>query len=194
MPFFDSAYQGFASGDLDRDAAAIRHFEALGLEILVAQSYAKNFGLYNERCGCLSVVTPSPKHKLQVNSQLCKIIRAGYSNPPAFGARIVSRVLNNPVLYAQWKHELKTMADRIISMRSSLFSHLKQLDTPGSWIHITTQIGMFSFTGLSPPQVSVLKSKYHVYMTENVYCFSYLGKSQHGWTKLAQCRAVCEKR
>lgn len=100
--FFDSAYQGFASGDLDKDAQAVRYFVTQGLEIIIAQSYAKNFGLYNERCGCLSVITSNPQKALEASSQLCKIIRASYSNPPAFGARIVSLVLNTPALYAEW--------------------------------------------------------------------------------------------
>jgi aspartate aminotransferase, cytoplasmic len=100
--FFDSAYQGFASGSLEKDSHAVRHFVESGIEVLIAQSYSKNFGLYNERCGCLSVVTSSPQKAVEVSSQLCKLIRACYSNPPAFGARIVSLVLNTPALYAEW--------------------------------------------------------------------------------------------
>ncbi|KAI8924070.1 pyridoxal phosphate-dependent transferase [Entophlyctis helioformis] len=165
--FFDCAYQGFASGNLDRDAQAVRYFVESGMEVLIAQSYAKNFGLYNERTGALSVITKTAELAQNASSQLCKIIRAGYSNPPAFGARIVSLVLNDPVLFGEWEVQLKSMADRIISMRKALFEALTDLKTPGTWNHITDQIGMFSFTGLTTPQVKVLREKYHVYMTDN---------------------------
>jgi aspartate aminotransferase len=100
--FFDSAYQGFASGNLDLDAQAVRYFVEQGTEVLIAQSYAKNFGLYNERCGCLSIVTNSPSVVPKIRSQLCRMIRAQYSNPPAFGARIVDTVLNDPQMYEEW--------------------------------------------------------------------------------------------
>ncbi|KAI8906049.1 pyridoxal phosphate-dependent transferase [Gorgonomyces haynaldii] len=167
LVFFDSAYQGFASGNLDQDAQAVRYFVNQGLEVLIAQSYSKNFGLYNERCGCLSVVLVSEEKAKQAQSQLCKIVRASYSNPPAFGARIVSTVLNDPVLYQEWKQQLESMAQRIIQMRKQLFDRLVSLKTPGTWNHIVDQIGMFSFTGLEPGQVKVLTEKYHVYLTEN---------------------------
>ncbi|KAI8897834.1 pyridoxal phosphate-dependent transferase [Globomyces pollinis-pini] len=165
--FFDSAYQGFASGDLQKDAQAVRYFVDQGLELLIAQSYAKNFGLYNERTGCLTVITNSAEKATEVSSQLCKIIRAGYSNPPAFGARIVQHVLTNQNLNEEWIQQLKTMANRIIEMRQALFASLTSLKTPGTWNHIVDQIGMFSFTGLNAAQVKVLRDKYHVYMTSN---------------------------
>ncbi|KAJ3321845.1 Aspartate aminotransferase, cytoplasmic [Boothiomyces sp. JEL0866] len=165
--FFDCAYQGFASGDLEKDAQAVRYFVAQGMELLIAQSYAKNFGLYNERTGCLSVITKTPQGAKEASSQLCKIVRANYSNPPAFGARIVQTVLNNPQLNEEWIHQLKTMANRIIEMRQALYSSLLTLKTPGTWNHIVDQIGMFSFTGLTPAQVKVLRDKYHIYMTTN---------------------------
>ena len=165
--FFDSAYQGFASGDLDKDAQAVRYFVETGIEVLIAQSYAKNFGLYNERAGCLTVVTATSQLADHASSQLCKLIRANYSNPPAFGARIVSLVLNSPQLYAEWESQLKSMAGRIIAMRQALFEALVKLGTPGTWNHIVDQIGMFSFTGLTITQVKTLKEKYHVYLTDN---------------------------
>jgi aspartate aminotransferase len=100
--FFDCAYQGFASGDLEQDAAAIRYFVEQGFEMLVAQSYAKNFGLYNERIGCLNVVCKTDQGAERVSSNLKKLIRSNISNPPAFGARIVSSVLNSPEWNQQW--------------------------------------------------------------------------------------------
>jgi aspartate aminotransferase len=147
--FFDCAYQGFASGSLEKDAQAVRYFVEQGFEVLIAQSYSKNFGLYNERTGCLSAVCKTSEGAEKVSSQFKRLIRAAYSNPPAFGARIVSSVLTDPKLYEQWEVELKIMANRIIDMRKALYDNLVALKTPGSWEHITNQIGMFSYTGLN---------------------------------------------
>ncbi|KAI9356212.1 pyridoxal phosphate-dependent transferase [Zopfochytrium polystomum] len=168
FPFFDCAYQGFASGSLEADAWAVRYFvHERGFEVFVAQSFSKNFGLYSERAGCLTVVTENEDVAVRVRSQLCRLIRASFSNPPAFGARIVNLVLNNPQLYAEWEDNLRTMANRIIAMRRSVVAHLKELKTPGDWTHITSQIGMFSFTGLTVAQVKEIKARFHVYMTDN---------------------------
>lgn len=102
FPFFDCAYQGFASGDLDRDAGSIRYFVGRGFEMLIAQSFAKNLGLYGERCGALSVVTRTPELRDAAFSQLCVCTRTSISNPPAYGARIASMVLNDADLYSEW--------------------------------------------------------------------------------------------
>ncbi|KAJ3297380.1 Aspartate aminotransferase, cytoplasmic [Borealophlyctis nickersoniae] len=163
LPFFDCAYQGFATGDLDRDAQAVRYFVSQGFEMLTAQSFAKNFGLYGQRAGCISVVASNPQRAAAVLSQCAKISRGMYSTAPAHGARIAARVLNDPVLYQEWQ----SMANRIISMRVALFNALKDLNTPGTWNHIVDQIGMFSYTGLTPEQVQVMKEKFHIYMTDN---------------------------
>ncbi|RKO94889.1 glutamic-oxaloacetic transaminase 1, soluble, partial [Caulochytrium protostelioides] len=167
FPFFDCAYQGFASGSLDRDAAAVRAFVADGFELFVAQSYSKNFGLYGERVGCLTVVAHEPAVAQHIESQLAKITRAMISNPPSHGARIVSRVITDAGLMAQWQRELETMAGRIRAMRQALFTHLQQLGTPGTWQHIVDQIGMFSYTGLSPAQCQTLIDQHHVYLSSN---------------------------
>ncbi|KAI8383981.1 aspartate aminotransferase [Blakeslea trispora] len=167
FPFFDCAYQGFASGDLDNDAWAVRYFVEQGFELFVCQSFAKNFGLYGERAGNLTIVAKSTQDSNRVLSQLEKLQRAEISNPPAFGARIVSIVLNDKALYQEWKENLQYMSNRIIDMRKALYHHLTELQTPGTWNHITDQIGMFSFTGLKAPQVKVLKEKYSIYMTDN---------------------------
>ncbi|KAF2661931.1 aspartate aminotransferase [Lophiostoma macrostomum CBS 122681] len=171
FPFFDTAYQGFASGDLARDAWAIRYFIEEGFELCIAQSYAKNFGLYGERAGCFHFVT-SPGSDAEstvsrVASQLAILQRSEISNPPAYGARIASLVLNDKELFAEWEANLKTMSGRIIEMRKALRSKLEELGTPGTWNHITDQIGMFSFTGLSEKQVLKLREDSHVYMTKN---------------------------
>ncbi|RSH78378.1 aspartate transaminase aat1 [Apiotrichum porosum] len=165
--FFDMAYQGFASGDINRDAFAVRHFVEEGHQILLCQSFAKNLGLYGERVGTVSLVTASPEEKARVDSQLKIIIRPSYSNPPIHGARLVSTILASPELKAQWLSEVKLMADRIIDMREKLYNKLVELNTPGEWGHIKSQIGMFSFTGLKPEQVDELAQKAHIYLTRD---------------------------
>ncbi|KAI9168083.1 Aspartate aminotransferase cytoplasmic [Paramyrothecium foliicola] len=153
---FDSAYQGFATGDVDGDAWAIRYFvEHLILDgqsgcpgLFVAQSFSKNFGLYGERVGALHVAVPphlSPKGAL---SALVSLARAEYSNPPRYGARIVETVLGDAQLKIQWKKDLLAMSSRITGMRRMLRKSLEDKATPGDWSHIESQIGMFSYTGL----------------------------------------------
>ncbi|KAF2002233.1 PLP-dependent transferase [Amniculicola lignicola CBS 123094] len=171
FPFFDTAYQGFASGDLAKDGWAIRYFVEQGFELCIAQSYAKNFGLYGERAGCFHFVTASAADAestvQRVASQLAILQRSEISNPPAYGARIAATVLNDKELFADWEADLKTMSGRIIDMRKALRSKLEELGTPGTWNHITDQIGMFSYTGLSEKQVLKLREDSHVYMTKN---------------------------
>ncbi|XP_065828272.1 aspartate aminotransferase, mitochondrial-like [Oscarella lobularis] len=167
FPFFDMAYQGFASGDLNRDAYAVRLFLRDGHQILLAQSFAKNMGLYGERAGHLTVVSGSPDEAKAVESQLKIIIRPMYSNPPINGARLAAEVLNTPELYDQWLVELKGMADRIISMRTKLKGHLEALGSTKDWSHITDQIGMFCFTGLDPDQVARIMNEFSVYLTKD---------------------------
>ncbi|KAI8905836.1 pyridoxal phosphate-dependent transferase [Gorgonomyces haynaldii] len=168
LPFFDMAYQGFASGDCEHDAFAIRQFIKDGHQILLSQSFSKNMGLYGERVGLFSVVTNSNEETKRVDSQLKIIIRPLYSNPPLSGPRIVKEVLASPELNKQWRSEVKLMADRIISMRSQLRNHLEK--TYGSkkpWGHITSQIGMFAYTGLTPEQVERLKKEFSIYLTKD---------------------------
>ncbi|XVF34852.1 hypothetical protein REPUB_Repub18cG0094200 [Reevesia pubescens] len=167
LPFFDSAYQGFASGSLDADAQPVRMFVADGGECLIAQSYAKNMGLYGERVGALSIVCKAADVASRVESQLKLVIRPMYSNPPIHGASIAVTILKNSDMYNEWKVELKAMADRIISMRKQLFDALTARGTPGDWSHIIKQIGMFTFTGLNSDQVAFMTKEYHIYMTSD---------------------------
>jgi len=167
IPFFDSAYQGFASGDLEQDAWSIRYFVEQGFEMIASQSFAKNFGLYNDRVGTVSIVSNNAANAKAVLSQLKLVIRPNYSNPPAHGARIVGIILSDPALYAEWKVELKGMSQRIQDMRKVLFDELKRLGTPGDWTHIMTQIGMFSFTGLTAKQCESMITKHHIYLLSN---------------------------
>lgn len=165
LPILDSAYQGFASGDLDRDAYFIRLFAHSGLEFFVAQSFSKNMGLYNERVGTLNVVCASAEQARTVQSQLKAFcVRSNYSNPPSHGARIVAKVLGDPALRAEWEAELKSFADRIKKMRQLIYDRLIELKTPGSWERILKQIGMFSYTGLSPEQCEAMMKQHHIYL------------------------------
>ncbi|ODO05791.1 hypothetical protein I350_04852 [Cryptococcus amylolentus CBS 6273] len=167
FPFFDMAYQGFASGDTLRDAFAVRYFVEQGHQILLCQSFAKNMGLYGERVGAISFVCESEEERKRVDSQLKIIIRPLYSNPPVHGARLVTTILSDPTLNAEWLTEVKGMADRIIEMRERLYNKLVELDTPGEWGHIKSQIGMFSFTGLKAEQVDALAQKASIYLTRD---------------------------
>jgi len=116
---------------------------------MVAQSFAKNFGLYGERIGALHIVTSNKDVATRVMSQLKLVIRAMYSSPPLHGARIVARILKNPEWRAEWEAELKEVAGRIVKMRSLLKSELNNLKVSGNWDHITNQIGMFTYTGMN---------------------------------------------
>ncbi|KAK4879870.1 hypothetical protein RN001_008016 [Aquatica leii] len=167
FPLFDSAYQGFASGDLEKDAWAVRYFVSRGFELFCTQSFAKNFGLYNERIGNLTVVMNDSEFVLTTKSQFTLVIRGMYSNPPSHGANIVANVLNNPSLFEQWKDHIRTMSSRIIEMRKALRTALEKLQTPGDWSHITSQIGMFSYTGLNENQSMYMVKKHHVYMLKS---------------------------
>ncbi|GFO05201.1 aspartate aminotransferase [Plakobranchus ocellatus] len=156
---FDIAYQGFATGNLDEDAWAPRYFADQDMDLFVAQSFSKNFGLYNERIGNLAVVSKDASKLPEIRSQMEITIRVMWSNPPNHGARIVATVLNNKAYYEDWKGQIRTMSDRIMKMRHELTDNLKKLGTPGNWDHIVKQIGMFSYTGLSAKQVEYMLSK-----------------------------------
>ncbi|XP_059485108.1 aspartate aminotransferase, cytoplasmic [Neocloeon triangulifer] len=167
FPLFDCAYQGFASGDLEKDAFAVRYFVERGFELAGCQSFAKNFGLYNERAGNLTVVVNDASTIAPSKSQLTLLVRGMYSNPPNHGARVISTVLNTPELCDEWKGCIKTMAERIIAMRKGLRERLEKLGTPGTWNHITDQIGMFSYTGLQQKHVDMLVNDYHIYLLKS---------------------------
>lgn len=165
--FFDMAYQGFASGDTDKDAFAVRHFVEQGHNIALCQSFAKNMGLYGERVGAFSLVTADAEEKKRVDSQLKILIRPLYSNPPIHGARIASTILSSPKLYEQWLGEVKEMADRIITMRALLKENLEKLGSKQDWSHITNQIGMFAYTGLTAEEMTRLAEEFSVYATKD---------------------------
>ncbi|OAG41879.1 hypothetical protein AYO21_03882 [Fonsecaea monophora] len=168
FPLFDAAYLGFRSGDFDEDAFAIRHFvNELGLEAAVAVSFAKNMGLYGERVGATLVVTKSPEVAQNCDSVLERLQRSEISNPPAYGAKIATEVLRDPLLRKMWFDDLRTMSDRIAAMRSALYNLLVENGAPGTWDHIVQQSGMFGFLGLPYSVVVQLRDRHHIYMADN---------------------------
>ncbi|XP_041455672.1 aspartate aminotransferase, mitochondrial-like [Lytechinus variegatus] len=167
FPFFDMAYQGFASGSLDTDAWPVRYFMDEGHSLVLSQSFAKNMGLYGERVGGFTVLCSSAEEAKRVESQIKILIRPMYSNPPLNGARIASTILNTPDLYDLWLGELRLMSGRIISMREQLVANLKKEGSTKNWQHITDQIGMFCFTGLKPDQVERMTKEFSIYLTKD---------------------------
>lgn len=167
FPFFDMAYQGFATGDVTNDAYAVRHFADEGHEMILCQSFAKNMGLYGERIGGFHVICKDKDSAAKVLSQIKIIIRPMYSNPPIHGARIVTEVLGDPQLKSTWLKEVKLMADRIIGMRKALKDNLIKEGSKKNWNHITDQIGMFCYTGMTTTQVEHLKKEFFIFGTSD---------------------------
>eukprot|EP00850_Spirogloea_muscicola_P021572 SM000254S08798 [mRNA] locus=s254:11615:15280:- [translate_table: standard] len=168
LTFFDVAYQGFASGSLDKDAWSVRRFVERGMEVLVAQSYSKNMGLYGERVGAMNVVAATSEVATRVKSQLKRLARPMYSNPPVHGARIVASVVGDPSLFDEWRAEMEEMAGRIKKVRQRLFDQLMAKEmSRKDWSFVLKQIGMFSFTGLNTAQCDNMTKKWHVYMTKD---------------------------
>ena len=165
VAFLDMAYQGFGHG-LKEDGAVIGKFVAAGLNIFVSTSFSKSFSLYGERVGALSVVASNKDEAARVLSQLKIVIRTNYSNPPTHGGAVVSAVLNDPALRAQWEEELAEMRVRIKAMRQKLVDGLKAAGVKQDMSFITTQIGMFSYSGLSKDQMVRLRSEFGVYGTD----------------------------
>jgi aromatic-amino-acid transaminase len=162
IPLLDMAYQGFGHG-LDEDAAAVRLFVDAGLACLVATSFSKNFSLYGERVGALSVVCEGAQEAQRVLSQLKVMIRANYSNPPTHGAKAVAAVLADPALRRLWHEELAQMRDRIHAMRERLIAKLREAGVQQDMSFIARQQGMFSYSGLSVEQMRRLRSEFSVY-------------------------------
>ena len=162
VPFIDMAYQGFADG-ISEDALALNLFAASGLQFFVASSFSKSFSLYGERVGALSIVTASKDESARVLSQIKRVIRTNYSNPPTHGGEIVAAVLSNPELRKMWEDELAVMRNRILAMRSSLVEKLKARGTAQDFSFVIKQRGMFSYTGLTSEQVIRLQSEFGIY-------------------------------
>ncbi|HOZ46484.1 MAG TPA: amino acid aminotransferase [Candidatus Hydrogenedentes bacterium] len=163
LPFFDFAYQGLGDG-IDEDAAGLRAFSRPGAELLVASSFSKNFGLYNERVGALTLVAANADAARKSLSHLEKVIRVNYSNPPTHGASIVTTVLNDPELGRVWEGEVQEMRDRINGMRQLFVDTLKNKGVDRDFSFLTRQRGMFSFSGLTKDQVGRLRDQYAIYV------------------------------
>lgn len=164
FPFFDCAYQGFATGDLDEDAWVVRYFEGRGFEFFVSQSFGKNMGLYGERIGFLSGVLASKDLVPNLTSQLTAIVRPMYSNPAGHGAFILDRILRDPDMMAEWQRELRSIFDRVGDMRRKLKERLEKLAPSHNWSAIAAQVGMFYYSDLTPAQGAALADRHHVYI------------------------------
>jgi aromatic-amino-acid transaminase len=163
--FLDMAYQGFGHG-IAEDGAVIQKFVAAGLSFFVSTSFSKSFSLYGERVGALSVLCANKEEADRVLSQLKIVIRTNYSNPPIHGGAVVAAVLGNPELRALWEKELGEMRVRIKAMRQKLVDGLKAAGVKQDMSFITTQIGMFSYSGLNKDQMVRLRNEFGVYGTD----------------------------
>ena len=162
VPFLDMAYQGFGDG-IDEDAAAVRLFAESGLTFFVSSSFSKSFSLYGERVGALSIVSESKEESARVLSQVKRVIRTNYSNPPTHGASIVAAVLNSPELRAQWEAELAEMRLRIRGMREQMVALLAEKAPQRDFSFVGRQRGMFSYSGLTTEQVHRLRNEFGIY-------------------------------
>jgi aspartate aminotransferase len=166
IPFLDFAYQGFGQG-VEEDAFAVRAFASAGLEMLVSSSFSKNFGLYRERVGSLTVVTGDGGEASAVLSRIKQTIRSNYSNPPAHGAKVVELVLSNAELRAMWSKEVVEMRDRIHAMRRLFVETLKSCGVQRDFGFLLRQNGMFSFSGIGKEEVRRLRERYGIYIVES---------------------------
>jgi aromatic-amino-acid transaminase len=162
IPFLDLAYQGFGDG-IDADASAVRAFVAAGGPLFISNSFSKSFSLYGERVGALTVVGDSTEEAARLLSQLKRIVRTNYSNPPTHGGKVVSAVLESPELRGQWEQELAGMRDRIRAMRGALVERLRAKAPGSDFDFVIKQRGMFSYSGLTKAQVQRLREEFSVY-------------------------------
>ncbi|MFZ3287969.1 MAG: aminotransferase class I/II-fold pyridoxal phosphate-dependent enzyme, partial [Telluria sp.] len=165
IPFLDMAYQGFGAG-IAEDGAVVRRFAAAGGPLLVSNSFSKSFSLYGERVGALSVVGESAEEAARLLSQLKRVVRTNYSNPPVHGGKVVATVLTTPELRQLWEEELAGMRVRIREMRGTLVEKLKQKAPAYDFEFVREQVGMFSYSGLTKAQVERLRSEHSIYAVD----------------------------
>jgi aromatic-amino-acid transaminase len=190
VPFLDMAYQGFADG-IKEDAVAVRAFSASGLQFLVSSSFSKSFSLYGERVGALSLVTASRDEAARVLSQVKRVIRTNYSNPPTHGGAVVATVLNSVELRQMWEEELAGMRSRIRAMRTGLVEALRAEGVAQDFSFVVKQRGMFSYTGLSAAQVEVLRQEFGIYaVSTGRICLAALNSNNLGYVARAVARVV----
>jgi aromatic-amino-acid transaminase len=166
IPFLDLAYQGFGDG-IEADALAVRLFTQSGQPFLAASSFSKSFSIYGERVGALSIVTRNSDEAARVLSQVKRIIRTNYSNPPTHGGGIVADVLTDPELRTLWEEELGEMRDRIRAMRLAFVEKLKGLGVAQDFSFVAKQRGMFSYSGLTAKQVDRLREEFGIYAIQS---------------------------
>ena len=190
VPFLDMAYQGFADG-IDADAVAVRAFSASGLQFFVSSSFSKSFSLYGERVGALTIVTAGKDESARVMSQVKRVIRTNYSNPPIHGGALVAAVLSTPELRQQWETELAGMRDRIRAMRTGLVDAIKAAGVAQDFSFVIKQRGMFSYTGLSAAQVEVLKNDFGIYaVSTGRICLAALNTKNVGYVANAIAKVL----
>jgi aromatic-amino-acid transaminase len=166
VPFLDIAYQGFGDG-LESDRSPVQLFADSGLPVFISSSFSKSFSLYGERVGALSVVAADADEAQRVLSQLKRTVRTNYSNPPTHGGQVVAKVLNTPELYALWQQELGQMRERIKFMRHQFVEGLKARSPGANFEFVKTQRGMFSYSGLTKPQVTRLREEFGIYAVDS---------------------------
>ncbi|MCC4117847.1 aspartate/tyrosine/aromatic aminotransferase [Aromatoleum toluclasticum] len=190
VPFLDMAYQGFADG-IEPDAVAVRLFSASGLQFFVSSSFSKSFSLYGERVGALSIVTAGKDESARVLSQVKRVIRTNYSNPPIHGGAVVAAVLNSSELRQMWEDELAGMRDRIRAMRTGLVESLKEAGVAQDFSFVIQQRGMFSYTGLSAAQVDQLRNDFGIYaVSTGRICLAALNSRNIGYVAKAIATVV----
>jgi aspartate aminotransferase len=165
--FFDMAYQGFATGELENDNLSLKIWNEHGLDYCVAQSFAKSMGLYGQRLGTFSVVCENSADAEKVTSQLAVTARNTWSSPPKYGSDIAKTLMKDEKLRQMWIQDMREMATRIKDMRSSFVTNLKKVGSPHDWSHCTEQIGMFAFTGIKKEHCEELMNKHGVFLTMN---------------------------
>eukprot|EP00095_Tigriopus_kingsejongensis_P010551 snap_masked-scaffold349_size200065-processed-gene-1.12 protein:Tk10551 transcript:snap_masked-scaffold349_size200065-processed-gene-1.12-mRNA-1 annotation:"aspartate cytoplasmic" len=190
FPFFDCAYQGFATGDLDDDAWSVRYFADQGLEMLISQSFGKNMSLYGERIGFLVGIVQKPQSIPIVKDKWLSISRSMYSYPAKHGAWIVGKVLQNPQKLHSWTSELKTMVDRVRGMRARMRDILEKLAPEHNWAGLTAQVGMFYYSKLTPEQGVALMAKHHVYILPSMGRINLGGVTERNVALVAQAIAA----
>jgi len=190
VAFIDMAYQGFADG-IEPDAVALRKFAGSGLEFFVSSSFSKSFSLYGERVGALTVVTDNKETTSRVLSQIKRVIRTNYSNPPTHGGAIVAAVLSDKHLRQQWEDELAGMRDRIRQMRSDLVKQIAAAGATQDFSFVVRQRGMFSFTGLTADQVERMKQEFGIYaVSSGRICLAALNTKNIGYVAQAIATVV----
>jgi aspartate/tyrosine/aromatic aminotransferase len=187
LPLVDFAYQGFGDG-LEEDAVGLREIAQTGVDLLVCSSFSKNFGLYGERVGALTLVTNSAEAAQRSLSQIRISIRCNYSNPPTHGGALVAAVLNDAALRKQWEAELAAMRERIHKMRHLFVATMKKLKPEKDFSFLITQKGMFSYSGLTNMQVDELRTKHAVYVVGNGGRINVAGMTETNMPRL--CEAI----